>query len=145
MKSRSTTVPFDLLCFHIAGVNSIIKQLNTDLMSFISLDRGVEMTTLYRAEKESILDSSYQNQGILPICETYNRSEIDTLLAREGCEAIRVYLGMDEDLKVRMLLVGVNDGSEDILPSSSLTEEEYISEEGQRCPDTCPPSSPLNS
>lgn len=113
---------------------------------FISLDRGIEMTTLFRAEKESILDSSYQNQGILPICETYNRSDIDTLLAREGCEALRVYLGMDEDLKVRMLLVGVNAEAEDILPAQSLmTEEDYIVEEGQRCPDTCPPSSPLNS
>ena len=113
---------------------------------FISLDRGIEMTTLFRAEKESILDSSYQNQGILPICETYNRSDIDTLLAREGCEALRVYLGMDEDLKVRMLLVGVNAEAEDILPAQSLlTEEDYIVEEGQRCPDTCPHSSPLNS
>ena len=113
-------------------------------MGLISLTRGIEMTSLYRAEKEGILASTYQNAGILPICETYDRSDIDTLLAKEGCALVRVYLGMDEDLKVRILLVGVNEDNEDILPTSPSVAT-FIAEEGQRCPDTCPPSSSLNS
>ena len=113
-------------------------------MSLISLNRGIEMTSLFRAERETILASTYQNNGILPICETYDRSDIDALLNKDGCEAVRVYLGMDEDLKVRILLVAVNDENEDILPTNP-TDESYIAEEGHRCPDTCPPSSALNS
>ena len=113
-------------------------------MSFISINRGIEMTALFREEKEGILANAYQNSGILPICETFERSEVDALLAKEDCESLRIYLGMDENLAVRLLLVAVNEESEDIL-SETLTEESFIAEEGHRCPDTCPPASPLNS
>jgi hypothetical protein len=113
-------------------------------MSFISLNSGIEMTARFREEKEGILASAYQNNGILPICETFDRSELDALLAKEDCESLRIYLGMDENLKVRLLLVAVDEESEDILPESP-TEEGFIAEEGHRCPDTCPPGSPLNN
>lgn len=115
---------------------------------FISLSQGISMTTLYRSDKEAILATAYQNQNILPISETFNRNALDTLLAIEGCEAIRIYYGMDENLKVHAILVAVNENNEDLLPdanNNSLSEEESVVEEGQRCPDLCPPSSPLNS
>ena len=114
---------------------------------FISLNQAIEMTSEFRSEKENILATSYQNQGILPICETFNRSDVDSLLAKQSCEALRVYLGMDDDLKVRMIIVPVNENAEDILPVSSLgnTIDEDIVEEGHRCPPSCPPSSPLNT
>jgi hypothetical protein len=123
---------------------------------FISLARGIEMTSLYRANRELMLAPAFQDKGTLPICETFNRVDIDTLLAKEECKAVRVYCGMDEALKVRVLLVAVNEEGEDILPeeSSALSksnntnetddDDEDIVEEGHRCPDTCPPPSPLN-
>jgi hypothetical protein len=115
---------------------------------FISLTRGIEMTSLYRTQKENILVPALHYKGILPVCETFNRSDVDTLLAKSGCEAVRIYLGMDETLKVRMLIVAVNQNAEDILPSRigpSVQQDQDIVEEGSRCPDSCPPSSPLNS
>ncbi|MEO6406717.1 MAG: hypothetical protein ABIY51_01910 [Ferruginibacter sp.] len=114
---------------------------------FISLSKAVEMTTAYRADKETILATTYQNQDILANSETFNRAALDTLLAIEGCAGIRLYNGMDENLKVHAILVGVNENNEDILPTSSLIEneeDEYIAEDGQRCPPLCPPASDLN-
>ena len=116
---------------------------------FISLSRGIEMTALYRSQREAILATQYQGMQILPICETFNRDDIDILLEKEGCAALRVYFGMDESYKVKVLIVAVNQDAEDILPSpqslNSLENEEDIVEEGHRCPDSCPPESPLNS
>ena len=116
---------------------------------FISLNRGIEMTSLFRAEKENVLATAFQNEDILPVCETFNRSDIDTLLAKQGCEALRVYLGMDESLRIKLLLVSVNGNAEDILPVQSTigpdsNDDDDIVEEGQRCPPACPPPSPLN-
>lgn len=117
---------------------------------FISLQRGVEMTSRYRNNNETILSPAYRGQNILPVCETFNRFDIDTLLAKQGCEALRVYFGMDESLKVRVILVAVNANAEDILPLPStigpaVTNEEDLVEEGHRCPPACPPPSPLNT
>lgn len=113
---------------------------------FISLGKAVDMTTLYRDDREAILATQWQNKNILPLSETFNRAAFDTLLAKEGCEGIRIYYGMDEDSKVHAVIVAVNEDNEDILPAlSALTLiAEDIVEEGQRCPELCPPSSPLN-
>ncbi len=113
---------------------------------FISLQTAVDMTTEYRNQKESILSSNNAGQGLLPLSETFNRSAIDTLLALEGCAALRVYYGMDEELKIHAILVAVTDTNEDILPAANSLQgdDDTIVETGQRCPDLCPPTSPLN-
>jgi hypothetical protein len=105
------------------------------------------MTTQYRSDKEAILATAYQYQNILPGSETFNRNAFDSLLAKEGCAGLRIYYGMDENLKVHAVIVAVNEDNEDILPGeNTLTENgEDIVEEGQRCPVICPPSSPLNN
>lgn len=116
---------------------------------FIPLNQAVEMTALYRDEREKILVPELRGKGILPICETFNRDAFDYLLAEDGCVGLRLYLGMGTDLKVRFIAVGVNANNEDMLPigtqSAPSSGSDEIVEEGQRCPDDCPPSSPLNS
>lgn len=107
----------------------------------ISLQNAIDMTSTFRDEKENILIQSLRGQNILPICETFDRSAFDTLLAQSGCEAIRVYFSMDSSLKVKLVIVGVDGNKADILTSS----DEKITEDGQRCPDICPPGSALNS
>ncbi len=113
------------------------------MSEFISLQTAVTMTTDYRADKEDILDSSYRGQGTLPICETFDKSDIETILGQSGCSKLRVYFALDANSKVRALLVGVNSNDEDMLPGEST--DGYIVEEGSRCPPDCPPSSDLNS
>jgi hypothetical protein len=117
---------------------------------FISLQTGIDMTTLYRQEKENILATAYKNQNILPISETFDRAAIDTLLAETGCAAVRIYYGMSEDLLIHAIIVGVDENNEDILPSeanvlsNSAETDESILEQGVRCPEDCAPPSPLN-
>ncbi len=113
----------------------------------ISLATAIDMTTLYRANREAILATTYQGMDILPLSETFNRDSIDALLSFTGCAGIRIYYGMDENKQVHVLLVGVNISNEDLLPAVNETEEDEpeIIERGQRCPPACPPDSPLNT
>ena len=114
----------------------------------IPLSQAIEMTTRYRTEKENILADAYKGQNILAISETFNRDVFDQVLGLSGCIKLRVYYGMDTTLKVRALVVGVNANDEDILPAAGTTTtllaDGDVIEEGQICPPTCPPSSPLN-
>lgn len=120
------------------------------MSQFIPLDKAVAMTSLYRKEKDTILAEPFKGKNILCISETFERGVIDALLAKPGCEAIRIYYGMDDQLKVHAILVAVNAKNEDILPvaagkSGVVTEEEGdVVEEGKRCPDDCGSPSPLN-
>jgi hypothetical protein len=115
----------------------------------ISLDEAIAMTALYRQQMNTILATQYQGQNILPVCETFDKAAFDSLLAETGCTAVRIYYGMSDDLKIHAVIVGVNSNNEDILPSAAGTLETdsdpLILEEATRCPDDCPPSSPLNS
>jgi hypothetical protein len=109
----------------------------------ISLDQAVTMTTKYRNEKDKALTTDYQ--GILSICESFDRSAIDTLLAETDCTKLRVYFGMDDNAKIHVIIVGVDTNDKDILPPVSATTNGEIVETGLICPPACPPSSPLNS
>lgn len=118
---------------------------------FITLQKGIDMTTLYRLQKENILATAFKNQNVLPLSETFDRTAIDAILQEEGCTSFRIYYGMSEDLLVHAILVGVNESNEDILPSSENSistlidsADDVIAEQGIRCPPDCPASSPLN-
>jgi len=113
---------------------------------FISLATAADMTARFRSHRENILKTEYQNQNVLPIAETYDKAAFETLLNKEGATGVRIYYGMDENLKIHAIIVAVNQNNEDILPSASLTatEEEDIIDSGVRCPELCGEPSPLN-
>lgn len=117
---------------------------------FISLQEAIDMTSLYRDNRENILKTDYQDQDILPLSETFERAPFDTVLAKNGCTSLRIYYGMSEDLKIHAIIVGVDDNGDDMLPSENdiVNDEEFededIIEKGARCPDICPAGSPLN-
>lgn len=126
----------------------------------ISLPQAIDMTTLYRQQKEVILKEEFTGQNILCLSETFDRAVFDQVLAQTGCTALRIYYGMDRELKIHAIIVGVNENNEDILPVLSSTDPSHapattteddddnddsgIIETGQRCPDYCPPASDLN-
>ncbi len=113
------------------------------MSQFISLSTAVDMTTLYRQDRETILSLAYKNQNILAKCETFDRDVFDSVLSQSGCTGIRVYYGMDPNNKVHAVIVGVNSSNEDIIFPN--TDNSLIIENAQRCPENCPPSSVLNS
>jgi hypothetical protein len=105
----------------------------------ISLQTAIDMTTLYRTNRPAEF----------PICETFEKDAVIKLLATEGCASVRIYYGMKEEGNVDAILVAADSQGADILPQTTNTTEEtddpVILEDGFRCPDYCPPSSPLNS
>jgi hypothetical protein len=118
----------------------------------ITLAKAIEMTTLYRQEKENILAAEYKGKDILSLCETFDAVPFVNMLNNPLCKSMRVYFGMSADLKVHTIFVGVNANNEDMLPLisvSSATETptgdtDPILEDGISCPPICPPPSPLN-
>jgi hypothetical protein len=115
------------------------------MSQFISLKQAVDMTTLYRQQKEKILASGL-DKNILARCETFDRDIFDALLSKPGCSAIRIYYGMDSTLKVHAVVVAVDGSDKDILPDTATLNDvgTDIGEESRRCPDDCPPPSELN-
>jgi hypothetical protein len=112
------------------------------MSELISLSAAADMTARHRTYRETVLDTSYKNQNTLPKCETFSKSDFDAVLAQTGCEAVRIYYGMDSSHCVHAIIVAVNHSNEDILAFGSAVK---IIETGNRCPDDCPPSSDLNS
>jgi len=104
----------------------------------ISLSDAVDLTTNFQASRPS---------GF-PVCETFDLDNINTLLATSGCASLRIYLGQKEDGSVVMVLVAADSEGNDLLPSGentgvALAGDPVILEDGYRCPQFCPNSSPL--
>ncbi len=116
---------------------------------FISLATAAEMTRTFRANRESILQPAYQGLNLLPICETFDREAIDQLLVQDGCSGVRIYYGMDENMLLHAVVVGVDADGEDMVnnsvSASLAADDDVILENGGRCPDICPGGSPLNT
>lgn len=106
----------------------------------ISLEEASAMTKRFREQKDNVLKPEYKD--ILPLCETFDRTAFDQLTKESGCTTIRCYLGMDENLNVKLIFVAGNAKGDDILPP---TADAKIMEFGERCPPICPGVSPLNA
>jgi len=109
------------------------------LMASISLSDAKAMAQRYGNNRATVLKTQY-DISILPLCETFTKSEIHNLISQTGCVSFRIYLGMSDDFKLHAILVAVDNQGADILPSGS----ELLVEDGQRCPPNCP-STPLYS
>lgn len=117
----------------------------------ISLATAEKMTKLYREKYDAILAPEYRNQNILVRSETFTREGFEKLISQPDCTGVRIYYGMTDDLKIHAIAVGVNHLNEDILHTTTHRiqaeageEDAILLEEATRCPDDCPPPSPLN-
>jgi len=113
----------------------------------IPVAEAAAMTALLRAEQNNILVPTRRDEGIIPICETFDRSAFEAILAIPDCVKVRIYTAMDQDLKIIFVITGVNSKDQDIFINDTSTpvETEFVVETGVRCPVDCPPPSPLNS
>ena len=124
--------------------------------NLITLEQAIAMTTLYRAQKDTILADAYKGKNILSISETFDKDAFQAILDQQACASVRIYFGMSEDLIIRNIIVGVDAEGNDLLPDSSDTMKEAsitegseappppIVEEGIICPPICPKPSKLN-
>jgi len=126
------------------------------MSEFIPVSAAAQMTADYRKSREQLLKPEFQGRNILCICETFEKAQVQTLLDKTDCAGIRVYYGMDESAKVHAILCAVDEDDADILPALSNAAgrghhdsgaggvDDFTLENGQRCPEECPPPSDLN-
>lgn len=116
---------------------------------FISLDDAKKMTKKFRENKDKIVKDEHMGKHLLPNCESFDRTAFDALLQREDCKGVRIYYGMKpEDQKIHAIIVGFDAEGKDILPVEGIImdgTDGYIIEDGQPCPENCPPASDLNN
>lgn len=111
------------------------------MSEFITLAEAVTMIKTYKDNKDVMLEPDYRNKDIMLTCETFDKTDIEELLSQDDCVKMRVYLGMDENLLIRTIIVGVNSKDQDILTPG----DELILDRAFRCPTVCPPESALIS
>lgn len=114
---------------------------------YISVEDAAVMTERYRANLSTVLKQEYVSSNVFPLSETFNKAAFAVFMENNDCKAIRLYYGMDENLLVHAIIVGVNEFNEDILPGQLLNDNEdvFVLEDAVRCPYACPPDSELNT
>ena len=113
------------------------------MIHFITRAKAKEMIAEYKELKEKIISPIYLGRDILANCETFERSAIDRLLAQPGCVKLRIHYGMDENMQVHSILVGVDQNDNDIIPESLDAADDLIVENSLRCPTICPSGTSL--
>ena len=95
----------------------------------ISLNEAAELTQRFR-DNLPVID--------ITTAEYFGKSALEDLLSQNGCVGIRVYYGIDSDMKKRLVIVGVNGEGNDLY-------EGNLMEVGVICPPFCSSNNPLNS
>jgi len=116
---------------------------------FISLNQAIAMTTLYRVNREAILEPSMKGKDILFISESFSRDAFDYLLGETGASGLRFYLGMNENMQITIIAVATDAQGGDLLPDANANggnlavDGNQIAEIAVRCPTNCPTQSAL--
>lgn len=110
--------------------------------NLLPVSRAEEMLALYRENKETILAPDYKKTDVLAYSETFNADDVRLMLSQPGCVGFRVRYGMDEQLWIHAILVGVDADGNDIVihnPGFGLKDDGgYVVELAFRCPPDCP-------
>lgn len=85
----------------------------------------------------------------LPLAETFDKNSVLALLAVPNATSFRIYLGQKADGNICSVLVAADALGNDLLPivagtTAATVDPALILEDAIRCPDACPPASPLN-
>ncbi|QEC65996.1 hypothetical protein FRZ67_01255 [Panacibacter ginsenosidivorans] len=121
-----------------ADTTGYTKELN-GINHVITLQRALELTDNYARNKDSILSGAYgSSKDILPDYETFNLKAIDSLVCQEATVGFRMYLGLDENKKIRLVLAGVDANGEDIL-QQTRREKGSLKQRGMVTTASAPP------
>jgi hypothetical protein len=119
----------------------------TDLQQInhaITLEKACEFTSRFREQLPAIVHPNFASA--LPYAETFNKEVFNTLINITGSIGIRIYLGLDEENQIRMIVVAVDENNQAILSAPGMSargltahgaSESVIFEFAQRCPPMC--------
>lgn len=110
---------------------------NTQRVSqhIIPMSKAVEYSRRFIYLRDTVFPGQLREPSFLqqhfdmPFCETFNREAIDALLAAEGTASVRIYLGVDEQGRVRFVLLPVDSEGNNII--TTLTGESARQEMGR--------------
>lgn len=112
--------------------------LNTTIPHAISLTEAIDLTSRFRANRTPNLALS----------ETFDKNSVLAMLSVPNSTQMRIYLGEKENGDICSVLVAADAAGNDLLPPISSTrdgeDDTLILEDAIRCPQLCPPPSPLN-
>lgn len=110
----------------------------------ITVDQAVQMVNNFGVVRESMLAREFTGRNALPISETFNLEAIDAIICQPTAVGFRVYMGMDNQQQVRLVLVGVDGDGKDIVQrttenpgfraEAAATVSSKVYETGQRWP-----------
>jgi hypothetical protein len=126
----------------------------------ISADFAALMVKKYKRFRRKMIQAKNtdgvcpSNAPDLPLCLTYNKTAIHNLLKTPSCTAIRIYLAINDNGQLTLVMVGVDATGENMLDdksTSSAKASKAISkatsvallDEGQASPPYPPPSNGL--
>jgi hypothetical protein len=106
----------------------------------ITLEQAVELTGNFRANPAADVAT----------CETFEMASVMRLLAVSGAHSLRIYSGRKENGQICAVMCAADEQGNDLLPEANKPTSEddedcyIILEDSSRCPELCPPASPLN-
>jgi hypothetical protein len=117
---------------------------NSAQKHFITSAKAREMKGKFKGMKDKILRQEFLGKNMLPISETFDKAAIQALLDQPRCVKFRSYFGMNDNMEVSVVLVGVDENDQDLLAQTAAEGDDdfVIIEEGMRCPPDCPPPPP---
>jgi hypothetical protein len=105
----------------------------------ISLEQAIDLTANFRANPATDVAT----------CETFEKASVTRLLSVPGAHSLRIYSGRKENGQICAVMCAADEQGNDLLPEANRSIEEdencyLILEDSSRCPELCPPPSPLN-
>jgi hypothetical protein len=85
----------------------------------IDLARAKKMISHFRNNKGKVIHPNYSGKHILHDCETFDRAAFDQMLNQKGCEKVRLYYGMDDEMRIHAIIIGVDAEGKEILPKQA--------------------------
>ena len=125
-----------------ADTTGYTKELN-NINHSISLERALQLTDNYARSKDIILSGKYGDQKeLLPDYETFNLQSIDSLMCQDETVGFRIYLGLDENNKIRLVLAGVDANGIDLLQETRQQKGALNTQKSMRATAAAPPPPP---
>jgi hypothetical protein len=106
------------------------------MKNLVPLSDAKLMVKTYLENKSKVIP----NESTLPNTETFDSEAFVALLNQPDCVKVRLYYGMNENLEIRAIVVGVDsNGNEIYIENMGLngTDELYVIDDGQACPPYC--------
>lgn len=110
------------------------------MKNLITLKSAKEKVKLFLNNKNKVISSEYADRNIISNSETVDAKAVRLILDQPDCQGFRLYYGMNEQLEISAIFIGVDsNGNEITIKNLDGNEDEYVLDDTAKCPPLCPP------